>query len=96
MCKTYVELRFSLNLVRSLFTFSICLLTTRISSSQHFMANFLEILDAQYMESNLLLALAVRGVGRLSPAIVKFSGKETLQQVFHRLKAFGGSTSRYG
>ncbi|OAE24558.1 hypothetical protein AXG93_2415s1380 [Marchantia polymorpha subsp. ruderalis] len=59
---------------------------------KHFMTTFFDILDAPSVDK-MLLSLAIRGVGKLSPLIVKYSGKETLEKVFHRLSSLGGTTT---
>ncbi|KAL2645174.1 hypothetical protein R1flu_012761 [Riccia fluitans] len=62
---------------------------------KHFMATFFGLLDAPYADKKLL-SLAIRGLGKLSPLIVKFSGKETLKKVFHRLTSLGETPSSRG
>ncbi|KAL3698516.1 hypothetical protein R1sor_012592 [Riccia sorocarpa] len=62
---------------------------------KHFMAAFFDILDEPYSDKKLQ-SLAIRGLGKLSPLIVRFSGKETLKKVFHRLTSLGGTPSSGG
>ncbi|MCO5603922.1 hypothetical protein L7F22_058078 [Adiantum nelumboides] len=69
----------------------------RVTNAQHvykkLLAHALDILDARDRNFKLI-ALAIRMVGKLSPAILKFSGKEVLQQAFQRVAAFGSLSQR--
>ena len=51
----------------------------------------MDVLDTQDAEPKRV-SLAIRAVGKLAAAIVKFSGKESLKEAFHRLEPFGTST----
>ncbi|KAI5080747.1 hypothetical protein GOP47_0003930 [Adiantum capillus-veneris] len=69
----------------------------RVTNGQHvykrLLAHALDILDARDQNFKLI-ALAIRMVGKLSPAILKFSGKRVLQQAFQRVAAFGSLSQR--
>jgi hypothetical protein len=58
---------------------------------QAFVKDALDVLDTQDSEPKWV-SLAIRAVGKLAAAIVKFSGKESLTEAFHRLEPFGTST----
>lgn len=60
---------------------------------QKLLAHALDILDAKD-QSSKLISLAIRMVGKLSPVIMKFSGKSVLQQAFQRVAAFGSFSQR--
>jgi len=55
------------------------------------MKEALDVLDFQDSEHKQV-SLAIRAVGKLATAIVKFSGKASLTEAFHRLEPFGTST----
>lgn len=55
------------------------------------MKDALDVLDSQDSDPKRI-SLAIRAVGKLAAAIVKFSGKESLMEAFHRLEPFGTST----
>ena len=66
--------------------FGICL--------QKLFVHALGVLDAEG-ESAKMISLAVHMIGKLSPAIMRFSGKDVLQQAFQRVVAFASFSQRY-
>lgn len=60
---------------------------------QAFVKNALDVLNAQDADPKRI-SLAIRALGKLAACIVKFSGKESLKDAFHRLEPFG-SLSRF-
>ena len=69
------------------------LLKFRICSQKLFV-HALGVLDAEG-ESAKMISLAVHMIGKLSPAIMRFSGKDVLQQAFQRVVAFASFSQRY-
>ncbi|XP_024384636.1 uncharacterized protein [Physcomitrium patens] len=59
-----------------------------------FVKDALDVLNAQDADPKRI-SLAIRALGKLAACIVKFSGKESLKDAFHRLEPFG-SLSRLG
>ncbi|KAG0609962.1 hypothetical protein M758_7G027900 [Ceratodon purpureus] len=55
-----------------------------------FIKDALDVLDTQNADPKKV-SLAIRAVGKFAAAIVKFSGKESLKEAFHRLEPFGAS-----
>lgn len=62
---------------------------------QSFLKSTLDILDSKDSHHKLV-AIAIRALGKLSPAIVKYSGIESLKQAFQRLVPFGTRYSQVG
>lgn len=55
------------------------------------MTDALGILDAEGVDQKRV-SLAIRAIGKLAAPIIKFSGKESLREAFHRLQPFGASS----
>lgn len=62
-----------------------------MGSFQAFARDTLGVLDTKGAEPKRV-SLAIRAVGKMAAPIVKFSGKGSLKEAFHRLEPFGVSS----